>query len=62
MVEEFTSDLLDRLEGGVPDLVLLALLVAGSNFLSEEVLRERLYLVVPETIAWRNNRPSISSR
>ncbi len=47
VVEEFTTDLLDRLEGGVLVLALLALPVAGSNFLSQEVLRERLYLVVP---------------
>ena len=47
VVEEFTTDLLDRLEGGVIDLALLALPVAGSNFLCQEVLRERLYVVVP---------------
>lgn len=47
VVEEFTTDLLDRLEGGALDLALLALPVAGSNFLSQEVLCERLYVVVP---------------
>jgi DNA-binding transcriptional LysR family regulator len=58
VVEEFTTDLLDRLEGGVLDL---ALPVAGTNFLSQEVLRERCISWCPETIAWRNNQPSISS-
>ncbi len=48
VVEEFTTDLLDRLEGGAIDLALLALPVVGSNFLSQEVLRERLYVVLPK--------------
>ncbi len=48
VVEEFTAELLDRLEAGGIDLALLALPVAGSQFASQEVLRERLYLVVPQ--------------
>jgi DNA-binding transcriptional LysR family regulator len=47
VVEEFTTALLDRLEGGVLDLALLALPVAGNNFLLRKFSRERLYLVVP---------------
>jgi LysR family hydrogen peroxide-inducible transcriptional activator len=47
MVEEFTTELLDRLEKGAIDLALLALPVSGSHFLCQEVLRERLYVVLP---------------
>jgi LysR family hydrogen peroxide-inducible transcriptional activator len=47
VVEEFTNDLLDRLEAGTIDVALLALPVAGGHFVSHEVLRERLYVVVP---------------
>jgi LysR family hydrogen peroxide-inducible transcriptional activator len=47
---EFASDLLDRLEGGMIDLALLALPVTGSNFLSQEVLRERLCVVHLEQV------------
>jgi LysR family transcriptional regulator, hydrogen peroxide-inducible genes activator len=48
VVEEFTTDLLDRLEAGAIDLALLALPVATGHFVSHEVLRERLYVVLPE--------------
>ena len=47
VVEEFTTDLLSRLEAGGIDLALLALPVLGGHFVSQEVLRERLYLVLP---------------
>jgi len=47
VVEEFTTDLLSRLEAGGIDLALLALPVPGGHFMSQEVLRERLYLVLP---------------
>ncbi len=49
MVEEFTSELLSRIEQGAINLALLALPVQGDHFVGQEILREHLYLVVPET-------------
>lgn len=64
VVEEFTTDLLERLEGGMIDLALLALPVTGSNFLSQEVLRERLYVVVAASSQrfWPWSQPAPASQ
>ncbi len=48
VVEEFTFELLDRIEKGTIDLALLALPIPGEHFVCQELLRERLYLVVPK--------------
>jgi LysR family hydrogen peroxide-inducible transcriptional activator len=49
VVEEITHELLDRLHKGTIDLALLALPVPASHCLSQELFREPLYLVVPQT-------------
>jgi LysR family hydrogen peroxide-inducible transcriptional activator len=63
VVEEFTTDLLERLEGGMIDLALLALPVTGS-ILSQEVLRERLYVVVAASSQrfWPWSQPAPASQ
>jgi LysR family hydrogen peroxide-inducible transcriptional activator len=48
VVEETTPMLLQRLREASADLALLALPVAGDEFACEELLRERLYVVVAE--------------
>src|SRR3989475_9480843 len=48
VVEEVTSELLNRIQAGVVDLALLALPVPASHCLSHELFRERLYVVLPE--------------
>jgi|SRR5579864_1891262 len=48
VVEEITSELLDRLHKGTIDLALLALPVAEGPYDCYELFRERLHLVVPE--------------
>jgi LysR family hydrogen peroxide-inducible transcriptional activator len=47
VVEEVTSELLTRLQNGVIDLAVVALPVPATHCPSEELFRERLYLVVP---------------
>src|SRR5207302_862339 len=47
VVEEVTSELLNRIQAGVVDLALLALPVPASHCLSHELFRERLYVVLP---------------
>ena len=49
VVEELTAELLDRVHDGTIDLAFLVLPVAGSQFVCHELLREKLYLVVPRT-------------
>lgn len=49
MVEELTSELLERVQDGTLDLALLALPIPGGHFVCQELFRERLYLVVPES-------------
>ena len=49
VVEEITPVLLEKLQEGRIDLALLALPVVGDHFVSQELLREPLYLVVPQT-------------
>ncbi|HEV7220725.1 MAG TPA: LysR family transcriptional regulator [Terriglobales bacterium] len=51
VVEELTSELLDHVHDGTIDLALLVLPIPGSQFICQELLREKLYLVVP-----RNHR------
>ena len=51
VVEELTAELLDRVQDGTIDLAFLVLPVTGSQFVCHELLREKLYLVVP-----RNHR------
>ncbi len=48
VVEEITSVLLERLHNGTLDLALLALPIPGIEFACEELMREPLYVVVPE--------------
>lgn len=48
VVEELTADLLQRIQDGVIDLAVLVLPVPGGNFVCQELLREPLYLVVPQ--------------
>src|SRR5207249_4599591 len=48
VVEEVTSELLNRIQAGVVDLALLALPVPASHCLSHELFRERLYVVLRE--------------
>jgi len=48
VVEEITSELLNRIQEGTIDLALLALPVAATNCLLHELFRERLYVVVPQ--------------
>jgi LysR family transcriptional regulator, hydrogen peroxide-inducible genes activator len=47
VVEDLTAELLDRLHDGSVDLALLVLPVGGNAYSAQEILRERLYLVVP---------------
>jgi len=49
VVEELTSELLERVQDGTLDLALLALPIPGGHFVCQELFRERLYLVVPES-------------
>jgi LysR family hydrogen peroxide-inducible transcriptional activator len=49
VVEELTSELLDHVHDGTIDLAFLALPVQGSHFVCQELLREKLYLVVPHS-------------
>lgn len=51
VIEELTAELLDRVQAGTIDLAFLVLPVAGAQFLCHELLREKLFLVVP-----RNHR------
>jgi LysR family hydrogen peroxide-inducible transcriptional activator len=48
VIEELTAELLERVQDGTVDLALLVLPVAGGPFVCQELLREPLYLVVPE--------------
>jgi LysR family transcriptional regulator, hydrogen peroxide-inducible genes activator len=48
IVEEITSELLNRIQAGIVDLALLALPVPASHCLAHELFRERLYVVVPQ--------------
>jgi LysR family hydrogen peroxide-inducible transcriptional activator len=57
VVEEITSVLLERLQDATIDMALLALPVPGDHFVCEELLREPLYLVVPQ-----NHRLASKSR
>lgn len=49
VVEEVTPVLLERLHAGRLDLALLALPVQGAELVSEELLREPLFAVVPQS-------------
>ncbi len=49
VVEEITSVLLERLQAATIDVALMVLPVPGDQFTSRELLREPLYLVVPQT-------------
>jgi len=49
VVEGLTSELLERVQDGTLDLALLALPIPGGHFVCQELFRERLYLVVPES-------------
>ena len=49
VVEELTSELLERVQDGTLHLALLALPIPGGHFVCQELFRERLYLVVPES-------------
>ncbi len=49
VVEELTSELLDRLHKGLVDLALLALPVQAGPYACQELFREPLYLVVPRS-------------
>ena len=48
VVEELTSELLERVQDGTLDLALLALPIPGGHLVRQELFRERLHLVVPE--------------
>src|SRR5437588_4029412 len=48
VVEEVTSELLNRVQQGAVDLALLALPVPATHCVSRELFRERLYAVMPE--------------
>jgi LysR family hydrogen peroxide-inducible transcriptional activator len=48
VMEELTAELLERIQDGTVDLALLVLPVTGGHFVCQELLRERLYLAVPE--------------
>jgi LysR family transcriptional regulator, hydrogen peroxide-inducible genes activator len=48
IVEEITPVLLARLQEGTMDMALVALPVAGAEFLCKEILKERMHLVVPK--------------
>jgi LysR family hydrogen peroxide-inducible transcriptional activator len=47
-VEEITPVLLARLQEGTMDMALVALPIAGTEFVCKEILKERMYLVVPK--------------
>ncbi len=47
VVEDLTAELLDHVQNGTVDLAFLVLPVPGAQFVCQELLRERLYLVVP---------------
>src|SRR5437879_12826261 len=47
VVEEVTSELLNRIQAGVVDLALLELPLPASHCLSHELFRERLYVFLP---------------
>jgi len=49
VVEEITPVLLERLQAATIDVALMALPVPGDQFTSRELLRESLYLVVPDS-------------
>jgi LysR family transcriptional regulator, hydrogen peroxide-inducible genes activator len=49
VVEEVTSELLNRVHTGAVDLALLALPVSASHCSCRELFRERLYVVVPSS-------------
>jgi len=49
VVEDLTSELLDRLHKGTIDFAVLALPVSDGPYECEELFREPLYLVVPKT-------------
>jgi len=49
IIEELTFEILERLHKGVIDLALVALPVPDGPFSCQELLREALYLVVPES-------------
>jgi LysR family hydrogen peroxide-inducible transcriptional activator len=49
VVEEVTSELLERLHTGTIDLAILAIPVAEGAYECNELFRERMHLVVPET-------------
>jgi LysR family hydrogen peroxide-inducible transcriptional activator len=49
MVEEITPVLLTRLQEGTMDMALVALPVPGAEFVCREILKEPMYLVVPNT-------------
>ncbi len=51
VVEELTSELLEHVHDGTIDLAFLVLPVQGRHFICQDLLREKLYLVVP-----RNHR------
>jgi LysR family hydrogen peroxide-inducible transcriptional activator len=48
VVEDLTAELLEQLQDGAIDLALLALPIFGNHFVCDELLREPLYLVVPQ--------------
>jgi LysR family hydrogen peroxide-inducible transcriptional activator len=48
VVEEVTSELLNRVQAGAVDVALLALPVPATHCLSHELFRERLHVVVPQ--------------
>jgi LysR family hydrogen peroxide-inducible transcriptional activator len=48
VVEEITSVLITRLQEGKIDLAVLALPVSGDEFVSAELMREPLYVVLPD--------------
>jgi LysR family transcriptional regulator, hydrogen peroxide-inducible genes activator len=48
VIEEVTSDLLNHLQNGTVDLAVVALPIPATHCLSQELFRERLYVVVPE--------------
>lgn len=51
VIEDLTAELLNRVQEGVIDLAFLVLPVAGTQFVCHELLREKLFLVLP-----RNHR------
>jgi LysR family hydrogen peroxide-inducible transcriptional activator len=47
VVEDLTAELLDHVQNGTIDLAFMVLPVPGAQFVCQELLRERLYLVIP---------------